>query len=366
MHIGIDARLLYYSAGGISRYIRALITALAQIDHEDSFTIFQYRKEQASPDWGHNFRRRLLWTPPHHPWERWTLPWEMVTSPLDVIHSPDFIPPFYSRGKRVITVHDLAFLRFPQLLTPASRRYYQQIHWAVKRAHGIAAVSEATRQDMVELLGVPPERIQVIYHAVDDYFHPVVMEKKEAFRLRHHLPERFILWVGVIEPRKNLDTLLRALAWLRQEGHRYSLVVVGSPGWLYQGTFRLIEELEMREDVVLFGSASLEELLFLYNCAWLFIFPSLYEGFGFPPLEAMACGTPVISSNTPSLVEVLGEAPIYFSPQDVSGLAQAILQVDGDAQLRKNMGRRGRERALRYSWRRTAEETLSLYRRVLA
>ncbi len=367
MHVGIDARLTYYAQGGISQYITQLVRALCQIDREDKFTIFQNRQGPKLFEDQLNFTQRFLRTPCHFRLEQWALPLELAFSDLDVLHSPDFIPPFRRRCKAVITIHDLAFLRFPKLLTEESDRYYRQIKRAVESADGIIAVSQSTRRDLTELLGVPAERVDVIYHAADERFRPLDdLEATREFCQEHDLPETFILWVGTLEPRKNLETLLKALATLRdsEKGLPYKLVVVGAKGWLYESSLKLLDDLGLTDEVIFFGPASVTDLLLLYNAAWLFVFPSLYEGFGFPPLEAMACGTPVVSSRTSSLPEVLGEAALYFDPSDAEALAEAIQRVWRDPELRGELARRGLEQARRFSWKNTAEQTLALYRRI--
>ena len=367
MHIGIDARLTYYSSGGISQYITQLIRALREIDQEDRFTIFQSRHGPKLFDDQLNFWQRPLWTPCHFRLEQWTLPLELAFSDLDILHSPDFIPPFHRRCKAVITIHDLAFLRFPKLLTEESDRYYRQIKRAVESADGIIAVSQSTRRDLAELLGVPAEHVDVIYHAADERFRPLDdAQAAKEFCQEHDLPETFILWVGMLEPRKNLETLLKALAILRdrEKGLSHKLIVAGAKGWLYESALNLVDELHLTNDVGFFGPASVADLLLLYNAAGLFVFPSLYEGFGFPPLEAMACGTPVVSSRTSSLPEVLGEAALYFDPLDAEALAEAIQRVAEDEELQKELIQRGLAQSAKFNWKKTAEQTLAVYRRV--
>lgn len=368
MRVGIDARLLHYQHGGISQYILHLIEALAEIEQETIFTIFQSRGDKTSLGVRPNFRRRSLWTPPHHPLEQWLLPLELSFADIDILHSPDFIPPLKRRFKSVATIHDLAFLRFPHLLTEDSRRYYGQVNRAVASAEGIIAVSEWTRHDLVEFTGVPRERIRVIYNATDRCFQPLGDHQLvQRFCRERGLPSDFILWVGTLEPRKNLDTLLKAMALLQErEPGRYTLVAVGARGWLYESALQLLDQLRIRDYVIFYGPASVEELVMLYNAASLFVFPSLYEGFGLPPLEAMACGTPVISSNAACLPEVLGEAAIFLDPLEVGGWAGAIQKLAGDEGRRQELRQRGLERAASFSWTKTAEQTLSLYRQVAA
>ena len=367
MKIGIDARLLYYQKAGIGLYTLHLLRALSALKTQDSFAVLTSRKERTKLVVHPNFRQYHLWTPCHHALEQWTLPLELAPLGLDLIHSPDFIPPFRRRCKAVITVHDLAFLRFPDLLTEESARYYGQIRRAVESAEGIIAVSEATRRDMADLLGTPPERVTVIHHGIEERFRPLPEKEVADFCQERRLPESYLLWFSTIEPRKNLDALLRALALLRTRGQEVGpLVIAGARGWLYERSLKLIDELRLGDMVVLYGPAPADDLPFLYNGASLFVFPSLYEGFGFPPLEAMACGTPVISSSAPALREVLGEAALFFEALDIEALAGLIYQVQSDSALRERLGVQGTEQAAKYTWQQAAESTLALYHKVLA
>ena len=362
MRIGIDARILAYQYGGTSQYIRWLAAALAELESGNEFSLllsWKDRRTQAPAP----FETRRLLTPCHHRLEQVSLPLELLRARLDVLHSPDFIPPFRRRCRSVITVHDLAFMRFPDKLTRASLRYYRQIGRAAASADGIIAVSESTRCDLAELLNVPPERVDVVHHAPDPRLRVMEEEERERFRRRWDLPRRFFLWVGVLEPRKNLLTLLEAQALLRRRGTQVLLLIVGGHGWLFQETLDAVQRLRLQTLVRFFGPAASQELLGLYNTATGFLFPSLYEGFGFPPLEAMACGLPVISSNTSSLPEVLGEAAIYIEPTDARAWADAIERVLENETLRFQMRAVGVEQAARYSWRRTAEQTLAVYHR---
>ena len=369
MRIGIDARLVAYQRGGISTYIRRLVEALSEIDQQDEFTIFQSRRDDRPLVRRPGFHSSTLWTPPHHPWEQWALPLELAPRSLDLLHCPDFIPPFRRRCPAVITVHDLAFRRFPETKTPDSLRYYDQIDRAVAEAEAVIAVSQATKKDLAELLAVAPQRVEVVYHGVDRRYRELDDPPSvRAFCQSRGLPETFILWVGTQEPRKNLPCLFQALAAIkgRLPEAKDTLVVAGPKGWLYEEAESVLEDLGLRERTVFFGQATEEELLMLYNAAWALAFPSLYEGFGLPPLEAMACGTPVIASSAPALPEVLGDAALYFDPHQPEALAQHLLRLAEDTALWDCLRRAGLARAQGFRWRDTAEQTLAIYRSVAA
>jgi glycosyltransferase involved in cell wall biosynthesis len=227
----------------------------------------------------------------------------------------------------------------------------------------VIAVSESTKRDLVERYGLSPDRIDVVYNGVDASFQPVPADQVNAFRTREGLPERFILFVGTLEPRKNVVRLIEAYARL-PEG-RPALVLVGSKGWLYDDIFARVEALSLKEKVRFAGYVSADALPYWYNAAELLAYPSLYEGFGLPPLEAMACGTPVVTSTASSLPEVVGDAALLVDPTDVEALSVAIEKVLSDEDLRRQMQAAGLAQAQHFSWETAARGTLESYRRAL-
>jgi len=377
MHIGIDARLPAYQMGGISQYVLNLLPALAALEggrgahggrerrEEFAYTVFQSRKDARSYRPARpNFRQAALWTPCHHRWERWLLGLELLSHDLDVMHSPDFIPPAFGARRRLITVHDLNFLYYPQYLTAESRRYYAgQIEWAVSVADHIVADSEHTRDDLIGRLEVSPEKVTAVHLAANSIYERPVAPETVASTLRQYgLSPGYVLFVGTLEPRKNVPTLLRAFAVLRQERELDApLILVGGKGWLYDEIFRTIETLGLDEAVRHLQGVPDADLACLYRAAGVLALPSHYEGFGLPALEAMHCGCPVVASNRASLPEVVGEAGILLDPDDVDawvdGLATAVL--DGDR--RAAMIAAGYEQANRFSWEKTAAATKRLY-----
>jgi len=366
MRIGIDARLVYYSQAGISQYTVRLIQGLAEIDLKDEFIILQSRKDKHTIVDKPNFRRVSLWTPSHHRLEQVALPVEISGLGLDVLHSPDFIPPFRRNCKSIITIHDLAFLLYPHFLTKESARYYGQIDQAVKRADHIITVSESTKQDTIHLLGAPEHKITVIYESANPIYRSVNdREILEQTKIRYHIMGDFILFVSTIEPRKNLPTLLKAYRQLLDSYKtNVKLAVVGRRGWLSEEVSSFVDELKLTNDVLFLGRVSVEDLLHLYNAAQLLVQPSFYEGFGLAPLEAMACGTPVVVSNVSSLPEVVGDAGLLVDPEDVSELTVAIWRILTDEALRADLIAKGFKRAQCFSWEKTALQTLELYLRV--
>lgn len=364
MRVGIDSRLVFYHQAGIGQYILRLTQALARLDRENQYVLFTSRKDKTPIVDQPNFKRQKLWTPSHHRFEPAALSIELAPFALDVLHSPDFIPPARLRAKSVITVHDLAFLLFPDFLTRPSARYYSRVDIAARKADHIIAVSESTKRDTIRLLGVPPEKITVIPEAAHPIFTPIPNEEAlERVRARYKLPRNFILFVGTIEPRKNLPTLIRAFHRMRDNYKTDAvLVIAGHRGWLVEEVDQTLEETNLGEAVRFLGGVPNEELVYLYNAARVFAFPSRYEGFGLPPLEAMACGTPVVTANVSSLPEVVGDAALLVNPEDVDGLAVAMWRLLSEENLRRELRAKGIKRAQIFSWERAARATREVYR----
>jgi glycosyltransferase involved in cell wall biosynthesis len=367
MRIAIDARLSYYVQAGITQYTLNLIRALAAIDQENEYLLFQRRPDLRTIVSQGNFRRVSLWSPTHHPLEQYMLGLELLLQRrIDVIHCTDFIPPFYYGGATVITVHDLAFLLYPHFLTRRSARYYGLIDRAVRHATHIIAVSEATKRDLVRLTGAPESKITVIYEAAEPIYYPIHDQRVlSQIHEKYHLPEQVILFVGTIEPRKNLPTLIRAFRALI-DGYKAEadLAIVGKQGWLYDDVYELVDELGLKNRVHFLGRVPTADLPHLYNASQMLVLPSYYEGFGLPPLEAMACGVPVIVSDTPAMSEAVADAAIRVAPEDDEGFTVAMWRLLSDDALRAEMIAKGLKRAESFSWRRAAEETLKVYHKV--
>ncbi len=363
MHIGIDARLMHYQQAGITRYTLQLVRALARANTDDQFTLLQSIRSRQPIIEHPRFEHRKMLTPAHHRLEQIFLPLEVSTLGLDVLHSPDFIPPFRRNCRSVITIHDLNFVLYPHFLTKDAARYYGQIDQAVRRTDAIIAVSKATKADTMRLLGVPEDKITVIYEAASPVFKPLddpnVLEK---VRSRFDIAGDFMLFVSTIEPRKNVPTLLRAFRQLLDDYRLdVQLVLAGQKGWLFEEVFDLVTELDLEDEVLFVGRVTTEELVWLYNTAQCLVAPSIYEGFGLTPLEAMACGTPVIVANVSSLPEVVGDAGLKVDPYKPDEIAVAMSRLLSDQELRKSLIHKGLKRAAYFSWDKAAEETLELY-----
>nr|HID12592.1 glycosyltransferase family 1 protein [Anaerolineae bacterium] len=263
----------------------------------------------------------------------------------------------------VLTVHDLIFRHLPAHHKPLNRWYLNlTVPLYCRRADRIIAISECTRRDLIAAYGLPPRKITVIYEAADPRFRPQPPETVAAVRARYGLPDRYLIFVGTIEPRKNLARLLAAFEAVHAERLSDGLVIVGRRGWLYDDFFGRLEQSPARDAVLFPGYVPDEDLPALYAGAQALVFPSLYEGFGLPVLEAMACGTPVVCSNISSIPEVGGDAALYFDPTDTEALTEAIHTVLSDTGLHGEMRGRGLAQAARFSWRRAAEATAQVYR----
>jgi len=364
--IAIDARMCAYRQGGIASYTERLATALAPelAARNHTFIVGYARRGLPVLPRDAPAGQPRLWTPPHHRWERQTLPIEVLRLRPALVHSPDFIP-IIGPWHTVATIHDLDFVRHPDRLTPDAQRYYGQVARAVHRADAIIAVSRATRDDLVSLLGVDAGAITVIHEAADPLFRPLGTgdAKLETYN-GMGIPSRYFLMFGTIEPRKNHDTLLDAYAAYRHTtAEPAGLVVAGSEGWNAAGTTKRLRE---EPGVVWLGSVTPQILRALYHGAVALLLPSWDEGFGLPVVEAMASGTPVVVSTARALIEVAGGAALIAAPDDARAWVAAMTTLDQEPSRRGELRAMGYRQAARFSWTRAAGETAALYDRALA
>ncbi|MBX3280216.1 MAG: glycosyltransferase family 4 protein [Acidobacteria bacterium] len=367
MHIGIDAHAIGAQQGGNETYIRNLIRALAEIDAENRYTLYFNRIEAAREWTGRfpNFDVRLL--PPPTPLIRVpiALAYELRRRPVDVLHVQFTAPPLCP-APVVATIHDLAFEHFPETFTRRGRMQLRlTVRWTARRAARIVTVSEFSRRDLIRTYGLGSERVVVTHNAVEPHFtaQPAHAFEAREIRRRFGIGRDFLLAVGSLQPRKNLVRLLAAYENLRSAWGDAppQLVLVGRPLWLYRDIFAQIGRKAWAGDVIATGYVGDEELAALYRAALLFVYPSLFEGFGLPPLEAMACGAPVVTSNTSSLPEVVGDAALLVDPADERAIAEAMLAGARNQALREKLRAAGLQRVQHFSWRTTAERTLEVY-----
>lgn len=368
--VGVNAHLLSlsdsYRSAGINWYIHNLLHHLPKADPQIGYTIFlNERRYTAEPGVHLQFSRLPAQRPPVRIlWEQAIQPWVVRQAGVNLVHGPAFVGALASRCPFIITVHDLSFLLYPQNFRRFNRSYLRTLtRLSARRARRVIAVSESTKRDLVQHYGLSPTRIDTIHNGVDPCFRPLPSDQVADFRTKQGLPEQFILFVGTLEPRKNIVRLVEAYAQLPKP--RPSLMLIGGKGWLYEEIFARVEALGLSDQVHFVGYIPADELPWWYNAAVLFAYPSLYEGFGLPLLEAMACGTPVITSTASSLPEVVGDAGQMVDPVDTESLTGAMEQVLTDKDVREKMRVAGLARAQGFSWEETARRTVDSYRKAL-
>lgn len=374
--IAIDYTPAYEQGGGIGRYVRELVSALSHLDDETPYRLFvagsSIQNLPSSP--GRNFQWRPTRLTPRwlaRIWHRARLPLpvELVTGRVKLYHATDFVlPPTLPQTRTLLTVHDLSFVRVPETASPALKSYLDTVvPLSVQRADHVLADSEATKNDLVALYGTPADKITVLLSGVDERFHPVNDPRILAdIRTRYHLgSEPYILSVGTVQPRKNFSRLIEALKHLHDTGTKHQLVIAGGRGWLDDPIYTSVQSAGLDQHVHFIGFASEHDLPALYSGAACFAFPSLYEGFGLPILEAMACGTPVLTSNISSLPEVAGDAALLINPYDVAAIAEGLWRLLNDHDLRQQMITRGLQRVRQYTWEASARHLMQVYRNLI-
>ena len=376
--IGLNALVVYtgpsFRNAGVSRYCTGLIRALLRESSPHTYRLFlndSVRVPPFAPTAAVETCRtglatsrtsiRLLW-------EQLVAPGQAVAGRLDLMHSFLNVVPLVAPTRHVVMVHDLSFLKIPAA-HPRHRRWYLSVAtWlSVRRAAAVQVNSAATKADLVSEFAIDPDKITVVYPAAEPEFHPRPADEVVAFRATHGLRRPFVLFVGTIEPRKNVDVLVQAFARLRRSGaFDGELVIAGGMGWGDTRLEQTIRSSGFAADIRRPGYVKDEDLPFWYTAADLVAYPSSYEGFGIPVLEAMASGTPVITSNRSSLPEVVGDAGPTVDPRDQQQLASAMAEVLASRERRRAMSERGLARARCFQWTTAAQRCLSVYRRVLS
>jgi len=373
MHIALNAQLLSfaetYRSGGISRVIYHLLAELGRDGRGHTFDVF-VPTAPATNGWGklsfHPSGSHTMMPAVRIAWEQTMLPRQLAAlKPRpDLLHGLAYALPVGWAGPGVVTIYDLSFLRFPKAFNLTNRIYLTATTRATaRRARRILTISEHARRDIVRLLSVPEQRVDVTYPAAEERYRLLPALEVEIFREARKLPKDFVFALGTLEPRKNLVGLLHAYARLRAP--RTPLYVAGGTGWRFRPIFDTVQQLGLQDDVHFLGFVPEDELPLWYNAARLFAFPSLYEGFGLPVLEAMACGTPVVTSTAASLPEVAGQAAVLIPPQDTNRLAQEMERVLDDPQRQMEMRAAGRIQASRFSWRAMTDQTIASYERAV-
>lgn len=378
MRIGIDVTSALTQGGGIGRYTRELVRALTALDGRSDYHLFAAKEvgETAVPDplpsgehiHFHAAPLTEAWL--YRLWYRLRIPApvQWTTGPLDLFHSPDFVLPPVAEGiPTLLTVHDLSFVHYPEVYPSVLVDYLNRVvPWSIRRATHVLADSAATRDDLVAAWQVPADKITVLYSGVNEQFRPVTEpEILTAVANRYHLDDTpYFLSVGTVQPRKNYQMLIRAFAPVAAV-HPHNLYIAGGKGWLYDDMLAEIERQGLNGRVRFLGFVADADLPALYSQATLFLFPSLYEGFGLPLLEAMQCGVPVVTSHSSSLPEVVGETAVQLSPHDQKAWTNALQNLVADPAWRAHLVAAGYRRARQFSWQKAAQELLSLYQTLL-
>jgi len=357
VRIGIDAHAVGSHLGGNETYIRNVVRALGEVDPGGDYTLFMTDAGLRESIPGAERMRRVA-VRPHNPLVRIpvSFPLALARERIDVVHVQYVAPPLCP-ARIVVTVHDIAYDRHPELFTRAEvARFRLLVPLTVRRAAAVLTVSEFSRRDIVRRYLVPPERVIVAPDAADPMFRPIHDEAQlDAVRERYGTGDEYILCVGNLQPRKNLHALIDAYVRLRRaDATRRRLVLVGRKAWLHDDIFAAARDSGYADELVFTGYVPDADLVALYNAAAVFVYPSLFEGFGLPPLEAMACGTPVVCSNTSAFPEVVGDAALTVDPRNPEALAAAIATILRDAALREQFSSSGRARATLFSWQETA------------
>ena len=371
MRIAIDAHSIGTKLGGNESYSTNLICALADVDRINEYILYVTTPEAVKTFKGRWPNFHVHTTLPHTPLIRipLTLSAELRRHPVDVLHVQFTAPPLCPCPV-VVSVHDLSFEHLPETFKRRSRTQLRlTVRSSARRAAHVLTLSEHTRHDVAQTYGIPLESITAIPLAAPKHFGPVHNDK-ELQRVRHiyGIDGDYVLSVGSIQPRKNLSRLVRAFAALRNEQSNQSfpkLVLVGKCAWLFDETLRALQESGLGNEAIVTGYVPESDLPALYSGALCFVYPSIFEGFGLPPLEAMKCGTPVIVSNTTSLPEVVGDSGLQVDPFDVSAIASAIKKLLYDSELRRELSVKGQSRAELFDWHDTARRTLEVYEEVV-
>jgi glycosyltransferase involved in cell wall biosynthesis len=369
VRIAIDARKL--RDYGIGTYVRNLLRHLSRLDHTTEYVVLcQAQDSSITNELGENFRAVSQGSPAYSVREQLQVPLDLRRERPDLFHAPHYILPPLTPCRSVVTIHDCIHLRFPQYLpNRLGYAYARGSMWiATHRASRILTVSEASKRDILEFFHVPDQKIDVIHNAIDERFNQVPPEEEVAkVRERYQLDGPFVLYAGNIKPHKNLERLIEGFHAFRRGGFDdVRLLIIGDQISKYATLRRAVHRHQLHKYVRFLGFVPDRTLAVLYRLAAVFVFPSIYEGFGLPPLEAMASGTPVITSNVSSLPEVVGDAALLIDPYNPDAIADAIHQVLTDASLRDGMRERGFARARHFSWERSIKRVREIYQEVLS
>lgn len=376
MRIAIDLTPIPKQMTGVGKYTLCLLKSLAEYDRKNHYWIFVKGDQCETFDPNRNnfhivrLNRLLNNKILRIFWEQIALPIHMSRRKIEILHSIHYTTPLIAMCKRVITFHDMTFFIIPEKHTYVKRIFFRSvIPLSIKKAVRIIADSENTKLDIQKLFYISSAKIDVVYTSKDSMYRQ--LENKDTIlhiKKKYGIKNEFILYVGILEPRKNVTRLVQAYSRLIEENRiKHQLVIAGKKGWAYQEIFNTVVKLDsnIKKKIVFAGYVPEEDLPYLYNAADLFVYPSLYEGFGIPPLEAMACGVPVITSNVSSLPEVVGDAGLLVDPYDVEAIGQAIHRILIDKELKIELKKKGLQKAREFSREKLAKKMLEVYKKAL-
>lgn len=353
--IGIDIQTTLGQKTGFGFYVSNLTKALKKVDKKNKYV---FLKPETEKDFS---------APQRFWWDQNVLPKLATEAKVDLLHQPAFSAPIRFSGKIVITVHDVIAVLFGQDIPFYSRQYFARwMPFTYRFADKIICVSEHTKKDLIQQIKINEEKMVVIPEAAGDQFKPVADKKKiDKILDKYYISGRFILHMGTLNPRKNLEFLIKVFNRVHKLMPDVKLVIAGKKGWHYENLFDTVRHLGLEKFVIFTGYIDDDEAPYLYSAADVYTFPSIYEGFGLPPLEAMSCGTPVVASNTSSIPEVVGDAGILLNPTDVESWVKALLRLLRDDNERKEMSAKSLARAKQFSWTKTARKTVEVYEEIL-
>jgi glycosyltransferase involved in cell wall biosynthesis len=367
MRIAIDARKL--RDFGIGTYIRNILMELSRLDRDSEYIVLCRPDDVEAGDvLGRNFRMVPETAPTYSVAEQFKIPLSLAREGVRLVHEPHYVLPPLLQCRSVVTIHDCIHLMFPEYLPNRFAYYYARgSMWAASRkSDRILTVSEASKRDILRFFNVRPEKVVVIYNAIDERFlAPADPERMDLVRQRYQLDHPFVLYVGNIKPHKNIKRLIASFARARAHcDHNLKLIIIGDEISKYPGLRQQVHKHKLDKHVRFLGFQPMETLAAFYRLARAFVFPSLYEGFGLPPLEAMACGAPVVTSNVSSLPEVAGGAALLVDPYDEEAIASGIVRAVNDESLRADLIEKGRERARTFSWKQSVRKIHEIYMQV--
>ncbi len=382
MRIIVDGKPLLGKRAGIGKYTYNLLQGLSQLDHKNEYFLYgvnnllnRTRLHQLSDPMEFDQALSNLIVRIPFPFKKMV---QFITSTIaqktikqmraDLFWATNYLGIIHDSFKTIITIHDMAYKYYPENIHPTMYKYLSRnLYDHAQRAHAIIADSECTKRDVMKFLEIPSEKIQVIYSGVNSMFRPIHDTSiLNRIRRKYHLPSKIILFVGTLEPRKNIVGLIQAYKELiRDLKSNYSLVIVGGKGWAYKDIFKTVGDLKIKDRIVFTGYVPDEDLPAIYNLGDVFVYPSFYEGFGMPVVEAMACGVPVITSNLSSLPEVGGDAVLYVSPGQTEEIAHTIKSILTDEKLRVSLKEKGLIRSKSFTWENAARQVLKVFDTVM-